>query len=113
MTIENDDVYTIGFDREEITLAEGMSTIVRLSVDPTPAGADAVIVALSSADARQVAVEPEEVVFSATRASFDVAVSVTEDTIPESGQTFAISLRPPENIPTATSAHVRHCARRQ
>ena len=101
MTIENNDIYTIGFAEEEITLQEGMSAAARLSVSPTPTGADTVAFALSVSDTRQLTVEPEEVVFSAAGADIDVVVNVTEDIIPESEEeTFAISITPLlEDIP--------------
>ena len=43
--------------------------------------------------------EPEEVVFSAASTGFDVVIAVKEDAIPESGQTFAVGLTPPEDTP--------------
>ena len=92
--IENDDVYTVGFDREEITLEEGTSTNVRLSIDPAPSGANTAAIALSVSDSEQLTVSPKEVVFSATSTGFDVVVAATEDTIPEFEETFAVSLAP-------------------
>ena len=104
VNIENDDIYTIGFAEEEITLAEGMSETVQLSITPTPSGASTVAVALSVSDDDQLTVEPQQVVFSATTASFGVAVDVTEDTVPELADTFTVSLTPPEDIVTMTTA---------
>ena len=101
--VENDDVYTIGFDREAIALEEGMSATVRLSITPTPSGADTVTVALPVSDRGQIAAEPEEVVFSASGASFDVAVSVTEDAIPELRDTFTVDIVPQEGVAARTS----------
>ena len=47
---------------------------------------------------------PEEVVFSATTASFDVVVSATEDATPELRDTLTVSLTPPADTPAITSA---------
>ena len=86
--IENDEVYDISFDREMITLEEGMSAKVRLSVTPAPAGE--VTVEWSLSDGGQLAVEPERVVFSAANAAATVVVTVTDDDDAEIGRTFTV-----------------------
>ena len=104
MAIENDDVYVIGFAEEEITLKEGASATVRLSIRPAPSVASTATVTLSVSDNEQISVAPEEVVFSATSASFDVVVSVIDDVIPEPERTFTVSPAPLEGTPAMTSA---------
>ena len=91
MTIENDDVYTIGFDREEITLREGASADVRLSISPTPS-TGAITVALSVSDDTQLSVSPEEFVFSATSASANIVISVTADDDEEEEERYIVRL---------------------
>ena len=86
--IENDEVYDIGFDREMITLEEGMSANVRLSISPAPAGE--VTVEWSFSDGGQLAMEPERVVFSAANAAATVVVTVTDDDDAEIGRTFTV-----------------------
>ena len=103
VSVENNELYAIGFDRESITLREGMSANVRLSIAPTPPGADTVTVALSVSDGGQLAVEPEELVFSAASTALDVVVAVTEDPIPETKDTFTVSIIPQGGIPARTS----------
>ena len=105
VNIKDNDSYAIGFEEEEITLREGMSTNVRLSISPTPVGANTAPVALSPSDGRQLTVRPARVVFSAARAGFDVTVNVTEDAIPESEKTFTV--RPePLGIPATVSTEL-------
>ena len=104
VTIEDDDVYDIRFAREEITLEEGMSETVQLSITPGPSGDSTVAVALSVSDEGQIAAEPERVVFSATRASFDVTVTVRDDEVAEPEKTFTVSLMPPEEVPAMAGA---------
>ena len=98
VTIENNDVYTIGFDRGVITLEEGMSETVRLSIDPQPQGAAMVTVALPVSDNEQIAVNPERVIFSAASSAFNVVVTAVEDAIPELKDTFTVSIAPPAGI---------------
>ena len=99
--IENDDFYTVGFERRAITVEEGASEIAQLSLSPALTGASTVTVALSVSDTRQITVEPEAVVFSATSLSFDVAVSATDDATPEIKDTFTVSPTPLRDIPPA------------
>ena len=96
VSVENDDVYAIGFDREAITLEEGMSATVRLSIDPEPAGA--VTVALSVSDNGQLTATPEELVFSEGSTNLDVVVAATDDDVAEPEKAFTVSPAPPEDI---------------
>ena len=104
VAIEDDDVYAIGFEREALTLAEGASATARLSITPAPLGDNIVAVALLVSDSGQLTVEPAVLAFSAASASFDVAVSVIDDAIPELEKIFTVSLRPSAGIPAMTTA---------
>ena len=105
IVIKDNDVYTIGFDREAITIEEGMSESARLSVSPTPVGDATATVSLSVSDNNQLTVDPPgEIVFSASSASFDVAITVTEDSIEESTETFTVDLTLSPEIPATLSA---------
>ena len=106
VAVEDDDIYTIGFDRETITLEEGLSETARLSLSPAPVGANTVAVALSVSDNEQLTVKPEEVVFSAASANQGVVITVTEDAIPESEEIFTVSLRPQAGIPVMISSEL-------
>ena len=75
-----------------------MSGTARLSIDPPPPGAATVTVALSVSDDRQIAVNPERVVFSAASAAFDVIIAAAEDTVPEPEQIFTVNLAPAAGI---------------
>ena len=94
VSIEDDDVYTISFDLQALTIVEGLNTDIQLSIAPAPLGANTVAVALSVSDDEQIAVAPERVVFSAASTRFDVVVGATEDAIPELEKTFTVSLTP-------------------
>ena len=99
VAIENDDVYTIGFDRGAITLEEGTSVGARLRITPRLSGAAAVTVALSVSGNEQIAVNRERVVFSATSAAFNVVITAVEDVIPEPEETFTVNLALSADIP--------------
>ena len=105
IVIEDDDVYTIGFDQDAITIEEGMSESARLSISPTPVEDNTATVALSVSDSNQLTVDPPgELVFSASSASFDVVITVTEDSIEESTETFTVDLTLSPEIPAMLSA---------
>ena len=85
---------------EAITLKEGSSANARLSISPAISSTGTVTVTLSVSDIRQITVDQGEVVFSAANSGFDIAVTVIEDSIPESEETFTVSLTLSADVPT-------------
>ena len=109
VTIENDDIYTVGFEREAITLEEGRSANARLIIDPAILSSDTVTVALSVSDTGQITVSPEEPVFdSATGASLNFVLSVIDDNDVEGEESSTVymsvedDINPPTRLSTDT-----------
>ena len=98
VSVANDDFYTVGFEEEEITLAEGMSANVRLIIDPAPSGADRVIVDLSVSDTGQIDIDEPTPSASGTSANFVVRVINDNDEEGEERYTVHLSLTK-DNIP--------------
>ena len=91
VTVINDD-YAINFERQAITLEEGMSADVQLHVDPALLGTDRVTVTLRPSDSGQFTVHPPRIVFLKASTNQIVSVSVKEDGIAEPTKTFTVNL---------------------
>ena len=109
VTIDNDDIYTVGFEREATTVREGGSANARLIIDPAILSADMVTVALSVSDTGQITVSPEEPVFnSATGANLNFVIRPINDDEEEGEEKYTVHLsvaddiNPPTRLSTDT-----------
>ena len=91
VTVINND-YVLGFERRTITLEEGMSTNMRLIVDPALLSANKVTVSLMPSDNEQIAADPQRLVFSKADANKAITVSAKEDNIAEPERTFTVKM---------------------
>ena len=89
-------VHTIGFAEKAISIGEGMSATVRLSISPTPA--DMVTVTLSSSNEERLAVAPSAA-FAPGADSATAALSATDNPDKERGMEYAIFLSVPDRVP--------------
>ena len=108
--VENDELYTVGFEEEDITLAEGTSVTVRLSISPPILlGANPVTVALLSSDEEHLTADPF-VTFAAGATSASAAIGAADDAYKERGETHTVRLIIPERTPARASSDTLNVA---
>ena len=91
-------VHTIGFAEKAISIGEGMSATVRLSISP-PAPADTMVtVDLSSSDEGRLAVAPSAT-FAPGADSATASLIATDNPDKEKGMEYAIFLSVPDRVP--------------
>ena len=104
-----DGIYTVSFDKQSITLAEGELSTVRISIDPPPPTRSMVTGTLTlkdsadrSPDSADISVNPKQISFSSSSISQDVVIQVPPDEIPELEKIYTVAI----NFPAETSVRI-------
>ena len=92
--IVNDDSYTLAFDQPSLTVNEGSTAEVVLTITPTPTAdvsIDSLTVVLSGFDDSQITVTPTTIVFTPDKAEETIEVSAPDDSLIEEQRSFSVT----------------------
>ena len=104
ITIEEDDLYLIGFIPSKVTLKEGASTTVTITANPTPT--DNIHFTLQASNKDQLIVTPTTIRLSATTPQATVTIDVIDDNNAQTTQTYTIEINIPDNVRAQPSSEL-------